>query len=254
MRKKIRRLINYFGEKKEKKRFSKPPIIIGGCARSGTTMLISILAAHPSIFAVHKEVRMFKKWAPSPSDSSVEIPRRMYHLYRYFLFHRIPRSCTRWCEKSAMNVRYIDKILRYYNNRVKIIHIVRDGRDVMTSIHPQRPDKYWVRPERWVRDVNMGLQYKEDPNVFTVKYEDIIFNFSETIQSVCGFLGEEFHENLKEWHNHTSIKSARGCIEKVQPIFSKSIGRWKKPDFKERLDYLMKFEGVSTLLRELGYE
>jgi hypothetical protein len=35
------------------------PIIIGGCARSGTTLLLSVLSCHPNIYAIPDETYTF---------------------------------------------------------------------------------------------------------------------------------------------------------------------------------------------------
>ncbi|MCA9555784.1 MAG: sulfotransferase, partial [Myxococcales bacterium] len=48
-------------------RFPEPPIIIGGCGRSGTTLVASILSCHPRIAVVGPETRAFAAGA-YPSD------------------------------------------------------------------------------------------------------------------------------------------------------------------------------------------
>ncbi len=55
-------IINHVGRKIEENRFSQSPVIIGGCARSGTTLVLAILAAHPSIYTIPNEIRAFVKW------------------------------------------------------------------------------------------------------------------------------------------------------------------------------------------------
>jgi hypothetical protein len=53
-------LTKTLGRRKEKRTFTDTPILIGGGARSGTTLLLSILSAHPAIFAIRKELGLFK--------------------------------------------------------------------------------------------------------------------------------------------------------------------------------------------------
>ena len=141
-------IINYLGKKKMKGRFQDMPIIIGGCGRSGTTLLLSIISAHPNIFAFPKEIGVFSEW----HNSNPRIDR----LYRYVLVNSLPNEKNRWCEKTPGNVRHFDKILSYFNNKVKLIHIIRDGRDVMLSKHPKKPDSYWIFPVIWINDVKEG--------------------------------------------------------------------------------------------------
>ncbi|NIR47629.1 sulfotransferase, partial [candidate division KSB1 bacterium] len=112
------------------KRFTDCPIILGGCARTGTSLLLSILAAHPRIFAFPTETGVFSNWqynGNSNEGSPKYVPERMDRLYRYILSHVIPKSATHWCEKTPSNVRHIDKILAYFDHKVKFIHLIRDG-------------------------------------------------------------------------------------------------------------------------------
>ena len=53
-------LITAIGKKIEKRRFTCPPVYIGGCGRSGTTLLLSILSAHKDIFACPRELNPFE--------------------------------------------------------------------------------------------------------------------------------------------------------------------------------------------------
>ena len=247
-------IINHVGRKIEENRFSQSPVIIGGCARSGTTLVLAILAAHPSIYTIPNEIRAFVKWIEEISGDRVDVyPTRLDRLYRHFLSHRIPRTCTRWCEKDTVNVRYFDKILNYYRNKVKLIHIVRDGRDVMTSIHPDDPEKYWVTPDHWIYEIQKGLQYLDYEYVYTVRYENLVLNFEPTIRKILNFIEEDFHENLLEWHIHTTIKRSRGWFNTAEKIHTNSVGKWKSPEFRKRLNTIMKHEQVPAMLRALNY-
>jgi hypothetical protein len=258
MPKKIKRfvwpLINYLGARKEQRLFTKPPIVLGGCARSGTTMLLAIIAAHPSIFTIPTEVRAMTNWVPAgPNGTHGYKPTRMDRIYRQILFRRIPKRCHRWCEKDTINLWYIDKILAYFQDRVKFIHIIRDGRDVVTSKHPKAPDKFWVDPDRWIKDMKIGLEYMSHPSVHTLKYEDLVLNFSETVQKLMDFIGEDFHPNLNAWHQHTTIKRSQAWFTPVQATHENSIGRWKKPIYEERIKTVMATPEMETILRELQY-
>jgi hypothetical protein len=247
------------GEKNEKKKFSAPPVIIGGCGRSGTTLLLSILGAHPSFYAVKNETGAFLEWEQKKINGEItEVPIRIDRLYRYILTRRIPPGVSRWCEKTPGNIRHIENIIKYFNGKVKIIHIVRDGRDVMLSKHPKDSEKYWITPQRWVRDVKAGLKFKGHPSVLTVKYEKLVKNFHETVQKICDFTGENFTEKnypkeIMDWTCHTNIKKSRSWRKSVRELDSGSIGKWKKPQNRRRAGELLKDPKVKELLKELEY-
>lgn len=242
------------GRKYQQKNLPDSPIIIGGCARSGTTLLTAVLGAHPSIYTFPKEMRVFNRWNSSAEAANPPAPRRIDKLYRYLLFNRIPRSKRRWAEKSATNVRYFPELLAYYGQHLKLINIVRDGRDVMTSYHPVKPNTFYVEPPRWIRDIKAGLEFDGHPQVFRIRYEDLALDFEATVRNLMEFLEGEFHPNLMEYHRHTPIKNARGWFDPVQEVFTSSIERWKKPAMQTRIAEIMQFDDMPILLRRLGYD
>jgi hypothetical protein len=246
----IKRVKNFFYKFTKyppiKNQLNKPPIIICGCGRSGTTLLLSILSAHPKICAIDFETYSL---APHPPKTEPVLDNIYWELAKL----DISKSCHRWCEKTPRNVLFLDKILPLFNNKVKIIHIVRDGRDVILSKHPSAPNKFHVEKERWINDVSSGLKYKKRKEVFTVHYEDLILNFKPTIKKLLDFIDESHAKEILDWYSHTKIKKNKAWADNVSPIYKKSIGKWKKKEFKTRIDALMHDSEAVTILKELNY-
>ncbi|MCF8219835.1 MAG: sulfotransferase [Bacteroidales bacterium] len=243
--------IKKWGAKKAQKHFTKPPVIIGGCGRSGTTLLLSMLSAHPSIFAFPDELSIFNHWKKT-SDGQWT-PQRLDRMYRYLLIHRIPKDITRWCEKTPYNIRYLNTILNYFNQNVKIIHIIRDGRDVCMSKHPDKPGEYWVDPDRWINDVRKGLEYKDHPQVYTVFYEDLIANYHKHMRKIMSFLDEPFSKEIQQWYIYTQVKENNAWYGSVENLHNHSVGKWRNKENIQRLRELMAYPGFEELLRELNY-
>ncbi len=246
-----RKLVRAVGPLKMEKKFSKPPIIIGGCGRSGTTLLLSVIGAHPNIFAFPDEIMAFFDWKQSKHGDCY--PRRVDRLYRAALLNQIPNQVSRWCEKSPPNVRYFGYLLDYFEE-LKLIHIIRDGRDVMLSSHPKKPDEYWVEPERWVNDVRAGLKYKDHPQVLTVKYENLVLDYDATVQKICKFIGEKCAEELYSWKQYTNVRNNEAWSGSVKELYSISIKKWQREENQKRIAEVMKHEEVVELLKELDYE
>lgn len=248
---KIKKAFNSFishrGKKLEKKKFSACPIILGACPRSGTTLLLSILSAHPSIHAIKKQTYAFTEW----NDKGR--PKRLDRLYREFLLPKISSESIRWCEKTPKNVEYFGEILNYFSE-VKLIHLIRDGRDVVTSRHPRRnPEKYWVSPQRWMNNVKAALAFKDNDNVYTIFYEKLIKNFEEEIKKLCEFLNEKVEDHILNWTENTSLQRSKHWKKPVQKLHARSIGRWKEEQHKERIvDFYSNTEAF-FLLKELNY-
>ncbi len=233
------------------KQFVGNPIIIGGCGRSGTTLLLSILSAHPDVFAIPIETGSFV----------ADEPRILYPSYKFSLnyfyganFKDVPNGHIRWCEKTPANIQHFDRILDLFNGNVKLVHIIRDGRDVTLSTHPTDKSKYWVESERWTCDVKKGLEFKGHDNVYTIRYEDIINNYDAEIRDLCCFLDLKNSDSIMNWHKNTTVKKNRAWSGEVKPLFSGSVGKWRDPKNKTRVQQFMQNQEAVELLMELGYK
>ena len=242
--------ITALGKRKERRSFSKAPILIGGCARSGTTLLLAILSAHPRLFCFPKETDAFTEWTHHKGRL---IPIRPDRMYRQLLLTKVPETAHRWCEKRPYNVLHIPEILAYFGSEARFIHLVRDPRAVCTSTHPENPAEYWVSPERYVRDVSEGLRHQNHPQVLTIRFEDLILHFDPTIRRVCEFIGEEVCPEIIAWHAHAKVRSNRAWFTGLQDLQSEAIERWKVAVHKQRVDQVMSYGGVRELMLKLGY-
>ncbi len=238
------------GKRIEKKRFVNEPVYIGGCGRSGTTLLLSILSAHSDIFACPEELNLFQD--ARIANDSIHLP-YFYRLYRTFLTVKIKKTANRYCEKSPANVQHLAEIDRLHHGKFKFIHIIRDGRDVLLSKHPKRAGTYWVTPQRWVRDVRLGLEWKDHPAVMTIRYEELVRDFEIVIDRICNFLSIPVSEEIMNWHEHTTVKKNKALYAPIREINDHSIGKWKTTPDKERLEEIMASGETVQLLGELEY-
>ncbi len=253
---KINSIVRYLGERKEAHHFDRDPIIIGGCGRSGTTLLLSILAAHPEIFAIpHESVALVNWELPAQEQAESESPlrpTRIDRLYRHLLVKRVPQAARRWCEKTPRNIHHIENILQYWSES-HFINIIRDPRDVLTSRHRNKPGEYWVSLNRWVKDVKQGLEYEDHPRVFTIRYEDLVQNFEPSIRELCNFLQIECGPEILNWHDHTTVRKNRAWQGKVVKLHAKSVQKWKQPEHAARLSQIMQDERIVELMEQLNY-
>lgn len=233
--------------------FTKPPILIGGCGRSGTTLMLGILSAHANIFAIPYETEAF---CPGAYSGRVD-------LNEAFDLQRI-ETClktadrdleqTRWCEKTPKNIQFVRPILERFGSDIQIINMVRDGRDVVTSRHPLRDrHNFWITPERWVADVSAGLPYDRHPQVCVVRYEDLVTDFSSTIQRICDFLEEPCLPEILTWHKHARLRNHPAWEGEVKPLYENSINRWQNTQYEKHICRFMSTPRVETLLRHYGY-
>lgn len=217
------------------------PIVIGGCGRSGTTLLLSILGAHPAIMAFADEMYSFY---PRPF--------RIGKLLEAISEKEVDANWRRWCEKTPKNVRAFESIDAAFSGNVRMIHVVRDGRDVVSSHHPNAAETYYVSPQRWVADVRAGLEQKE--RTLLVRYEDLVSDSEGTLQKICEFIGEAFDARMLNFEQHSTVKENKAWEgKKVRALHQERVEGWRAPEHEERVTEFMNTAGAEELLDELGY-
>ena len=246
-----------YGRRIEEKRFRGKPIIIGACPRSGTTILLSILGAHGNLFAIPNQTYAFDRWEERIEEETGMVryfPTRLDRLYKEFILNRIPPTAVRWCEKTPKHIRSFRKILNYYDDEVRLINLVRDGRDVVTSKHPRhRPNTYWVPVSRWISDVKLGIELDDHPSVRTFRYEDLIADYESEITKICAFIEEPVSESLFSFIQHAEVKRSKHLANPVENLHTRSIERWRRPEHRRRIDEFMQSAEAVELLGRLGY-
>jgi hypothetical protein len=228
------------------------PIVVGGCGRSGTSLLLAVLSCHPRIFAIPNETAAFCPDGYS-YDPDYSIPFRLDLLNRALLGGDIPNTCTRWAEKTPKNVQTFERIIRHFGGRVRCIHIVRDGRDVVLSRHPRRPDKSHVAPDRWISDVQAGARAERLPQVFAVRYEDLVLEYEKTVRRLCEFLELPFADKLLEYPSSARVRTHRAWKDGVLPLNPSSIGNWRNAQDSASIQALLRTPGAHDLLERYGY-
>jgi hypothetical protein len=227
--------------------FARGPIILGGCPRSGTSLLLSILSACPNIYCIPEEA-----WAFYDTEKMSEFEKYLDK----WLWPKIPSGTEseykRWCEKTPRNVLAFQNIIDYFGEDTRIIHIIRDGRDVITSRHPHSPNEYWVKDWMWIWYVSEGLQLEGHRQVLTLRYEDLVRRFEPTVESVCAFIDEKCTDKILNWHENTKIERHSAWFGSVKPLSDKSIGRGTS-SADEAIECFMRNEKAKKLLDRLGY-
>lgn len=103
---------------------------------------------------------------------------------------------TRWGDKTPYYALHLDKLIEWWPD-ARIIHLVRDGRDVALSLFGRRHDfsaynvyyaaQYWQKYVDVCREQGKKLpvgQYLE------LRYEDVLNDQGAAMRTVCDFIGE----------------------------------------------------------------
>jgi hypothetical protein len=109
-------------------------------------------------------------------------------------------------EKSPENLRHIEAIETHVPGAA-FIHIVRNGADVVASLHAaanagwkgfERPMTLDECIQRWTTDLEITRRELGKPNHFLVRYETLVSDPSGALKRVCAFLGLAFDEGMLE--------------------------------------------------------
>lgn len=148
--------------------------------------------------------------------------------------------------KEVLIEEYIPYLLR---KAVKVIVVVRDPRDMISSLNfrekdnltgSRRPILFSLRA--WRKSVAYCLENEEDENFLWFRYEDFINRPQETLGRVSTFLGlREFAENAykgaimdqsgKQWRGNSSFSDKKG-------LSTDSIGKYKLKMSEQVIKYI----------------
>lgn len=259
----------------------KPLFIIGACARSGTTLLRVMLDTHP-LLACGPESGLF---LPTPADLQVlsnkfEIPlstlqsleaesaSRSEFTVRFQEAYLSARERNIWGDKSSRNIHRLGEILVHFPN-VKIIHMIRDVRDVVVSLKTHRKYRVvdgniqptgWKMPlenciERWVRSINDALPYRGHPNYLEIKYEDLIAHRVPTLTKICEHIGVQFDPQMLDYAKVGGASRDPTYfpqnVSATQQVSTSSVGRWRKELPEDELTQVLK--ETHGLMQTLNY-
>lgn len=202
------------------------PLFIGGCDRSGTTMLGDILGATPRSFAtpesqwVHQLAPLlhlqnfsnaeeavewlrtefrFAVWDLNDKRGELEAAMRLDNprssveaIINCYLQHNQPekREAPVWVDHTPDNI-YFYPVLRSLFPDARYVHIVRDGRAVFQSIRDLDwgPNNAYMGTRFWAKRLEqaIGVEMAEGDNCLRVRYEDVLRDPAAEVQRICAF-------------------------------------------------------------------
>jgi protein-tyrosine sulfotransferase len=257
------------------------PIVIGGCGRSGTTLLRLMLDSHRHV-CCGPESSVFRR---RPIDPDALAERFGIGRGEVRAVHAAARSrpefiegfaalCMRkagkrrWAEKTPRNISRIATIFRHFPE-ARFVHVLRDGRDVACSLrtHPRHrvedgrlvPLDTW-KPiagcaRRWRNDIEASRPFWADPRFLTVRYEELVLEPRPVLERLMKFVGEPWDEAMLAHAGADSpFRDATRFAQNPEALGAvnrESLSRWQR-DMDERDRRIFK-RIAGALLVELGY-
>jgi hypothetical protein len=225
-------------------------VFIVGCGRSGTTLLLSILSADPRLFCINQETEGFLNRESAGPIGRFLGKLRILWMMLWQQETLEGRAC--WVEKTPRHGRSVETIRKAYRGRVKFIHLVRDGRDVITSKLPGR-ETFHISASRWIREVSVCRQRDAEPDFLVIRYEDLIRDFGATVSRIYRHLGMPDPEELRDFKAKATLQRHHAWPAELQDLHEKSIGRWRSPELSGRIADFLALPGAKELLAHYGY-
>jgi hypothetical protein len=246
------------------------PFFIVGSGRCGSTLLRAMLVSHPDVhippeLGVDRAVRDYRRYSRLPwyivlritlgvvefsphweqfgvplgplvrELQALPLERRnlatvLDALYRTHAAVHKPQA-TRWGDKTPVNAFYLGSLQAVFPD-LKVIHLVRDGRDVVYS---------WMRTGRadlplgaslWLRAVRAACAFGErHPSQYQeVRYEDLVRDPRPVLERLATFIGIGFDDRMLRHHE---LDLPLGDVrlpfhDRVRrPLHQEAVGRWR---------------------------
>lgn len=212
---------------------SPEPVFVGGCPRSGTTLLGSLLGSHTRVVCVPEsqfkvawiqEARnragllnrehtldllsrnfRFRLWNVDLKGLSMSLPAEVgpadliNELVLGYAGRAARGDLAFWVDHTPNNIRHFELLAAAFPE-ARFIHIVRDPRAVATSLKKVDwgPSHSYTGAQFWLQQVSFGLAAESflGDRVTRVRYEDLVCAPQLTLERLCAFLGLGFEPSL----------------------------------------------------------
>jgi hypothetical protein len=238
----------------------KPPFFVVGAGRSGTTLLQTLIDAHPQL-AVPPESHLYDRIAPvfetygdlaveahrlhfiqdlladayiqqwrlevTPAEVDARITRhdRVGVVDALFSLYAEQHGATRWGDKTPDHIRWLDAIRADFPD-AKLIHLVRDGRDRAEARRRMiwGPSSAFGIAQEWSYELKLWETFCErhgTRSTLVVRYEDLVTAPRETMQRIFEFLEEPYIDTVTSYASTPLTRT----LSTTQRGWHSSLGR-----------------------------
>lgn len=213
------------------------PVFIVGMPRSGTTLCEQILAAHADAHGAGERMALSLAFhrLGGPHAATLDAAALDEAATAYLAeLHALAPEAKRIIDKMPGNTLYLGLAALMFPG-AKIIHCVRDPRDIGLSIFTYR--FYGTHPYAHdLADLGWTIAQQERlmahwravlPNpILTVKLSDWVEDFDATLARVLAHLGLPSDENCKRFHESTAPVRTVSRAQVRRPVNAAGLGRW----------------------------
>jgi hypothetical protein len=215
------------------------PVFIVGMPRSGTTLCEQILAAHAQVHGAGERPalgRLAARLGDPATIAALESDTLEAAAQDYLAeLHALAPDKTRIADKMGGNYLHLG-LVGLLLPQAKIIHCVRDPRDIGLSIYTFRFHGYHgyahdLADLGWtiVQQQRIMAHWRDVlPNpVLTVKLSDWVEDFNRTLQLVLALVELPHDANCARFYETESRVRTVSRSQVKQPVNARGLGRWR---------------------------
>ena len=269
---------------------SRPPLVVLGVSRSGTTLLRVILDRSPGI-AIPDEsffvpllarrhgrtveaerflddvarIPTIRAWGLRPGDVAPRIRSGMATgeaIAAIFEAYAERAAKPRWGDKTPMYMRHLGLLERLFPD-AQYVHLVRDGRDAALSFlempegtftrtwaHPTTPAQFACLWAKEVSDARALGRRVGTARYHEVRYEELVGDPEALVAGICTFAGLPFEPDMLAYTDSVDVSKKPHQQRLLRPPTA-GVRSWREDMAPDEADA---FEAVAgDVLREFGY-
>ena len=236
----------FFESRRQYGSASQLPVFIVGMPRSGTTLVEQILSSHALVHgageiracpAINYSIAQQLKYANPDPECMALIDKKMIEGHSAGYLQELTLHCptaARITDKEPGNFFLIGLIKTLFPD-VRIIHCQRNPLDNCISLFFHCFTAFQSSFEltelgQFYRDYERLMTHWKNlfpGEIFSLQYEDLVADQAGVSKRMIDYLGLEWDEKCIDFHNNERNVMTPSNIQVRQPIYTKSIDRWK---------------------------
>ena len=230
---------------------SELPIVVGGCHRSGTSLLRRVLNAHSNIYC-GAEVKFFRDFYGDYFEDKIHHLRfaasarallpetELFDILGKAFLTVLGRAAQRagkrrWADKNPENVLYLDGWKQLLGTGWVLVHVVRNQLDTLASI-AERPFPLSIPASlderiafyRKYTEAGVDFGAAHPARYFRVHYERLVRSPETALSELMDWLGEKLEPGqlaFNSFAHQPGLEDPK--VVMTSAIHADSVGRWK---------------------------
>jgi tetratricopeptide (TPR) repeat protein len=235
------------------------PVFIIGMPRSGTTLIESVIGAHPEVFACGERPTMrfvMQEFLPmARAQGMAAIPESAFARWREHYRTDLPSigGAAVVTDKNPWNFDAVGLILRLLPE-ARIVHVRRNPFDTGFSIYRNEFSKFMGFAHRLEDIAHYYNEYERlmahwervaGGRITTIRYEDFVRDFDRASPALLAACGLDWRDSCRDFSKSTRVINSMSALQVREPLSSGTSRSWR---------YAKELRPLAAALRQHGID